>query len=429
MNKSTCISILNGRVIDPANNLDAVLDVHIQDKRIVAIGTRPAGFQPEVIISAESQIVCPGIIDLAVRLREPGAEHKANIASETAAAAAAGITTLCCLPDTQPVIDTPAVVELIRQRAELSGKARILPIGALTHGLNGEILSEMAALRDAGCIAVSNVDLPLKTALIERRALEYAATFDLTCILQPIEPSLKNQGCVHEGRMSAKLGLTGIPEAAETVALARSLILAAQVGARVHFHALSSAAGVALFSSNLSQNPLLSADVAIHHLHLTEEHIEDFNSNCHVMPPLRTLFDRAELRRAVANGTITAICSDHQPHEPDAKTNPFPATSPGISGVETLLPLTLRLVDDGVMDIKTAIERITWGPALALRLPWLGRLDVGNVADICIFDPNVTWQMDKNKLLSQGHNTPFHGWTLRGLVNWTILEGRIVFQR
>lgn len=429
MNQANTISILNGRVIDPANGLDAILDLHIQDGKIAAIGTAPAGFVAATTISATNQIVCPGLIDLAVRLREPGQEFKATIASETKAAATAGITTLCCLPDTQPVIDTPAVVELIRQRAESSAKARVLPIAALTRGLSGEILSEMAALRDAGCVAVSNIDFPLKSALIERRALEYATTFGLTCILQPIEYSLKNKGCVHEGRISAKLGLPGIPEAAETVALARSLILAAQVGARVHFHALSSAAGIHLFERNQHQNPALTADVAIHNLHLTEDHVESFNSNCHVIPPLRSYADREALRHAVANGKISAICSDHQPHEPDAKTNPFPATAPGISGLETLLALTLRLVDEGVMNLSAALEQLTYGPARSLGLPFLGRLDVGNPADVCIFDPNLTWQVDRTQFVSHGRNTPFHTWNVRGRVNCTLLDGRVVFQR
>jgi len=428
MNTFNCVSIVGGRLIDPANNIDEIADVHIQGKRVVAIGKVPNGFVADTVITARDQIVCPGIIDLAVRLREPGQEFKATIASETAAAAAAGITTMCCLPDTQPVIDTPAVVELIRQRAEMSGKTKILPIGALTHGLDGAILSEMAALRDAGCVAVSNIDLPLKTALIERRALEYATTFGLTCILQPIESSLRNCGCVHEGRIAAKLGLLGISEAAETVALSRSLILALQTGARVHFHALSSAAGANLFSRSLHQNPLLSADVAIHNLHLTEEHVDGFNSECHVIPPLRTLADRDTLRQKVAEGKIAAICSDHQPHEPDAKTNPFPATAPGISGLETLLPLTLRLVDEGVMSLFTAIERITWGAARSLGLPLSGRLDVGSIADVCVFDPSITWQIDKHKLLSRGHNTPFDDWTVRGRVNYTLVEGNIVFR-
>lgn len=422
------ISIRNGRFIDPANGIDEQLDVHIQDGKIAALGSAPTWFQPELVISAAGHIICPGLIDLAARLREPGQEFKATIASETTAAAASGITTLCCLPDTQPVIDTPAVAELIRQQAERTGKARVLPIGAMTRGFGGEYLSEMAALRDAGCVAVSNVAFPFKNTLIERHALEYAASFGLICILQPTDHALQDRGCVHEGHISARLGLPGIPEAAETVALARDLLLAMAVGARVHFHALSSAAGVTLFGRSHYQNSALSADVAIHHLHLTEDHVDGFDSNCHVLPPLRTHADREALRQAVATGRVVAICSDHQPHEPDAKINPFPATAPGISGLETLLPLTLKLVDEGILSLCSALECLTWGPARCLGLP-LGRLEEGDIADLCIFDPNTTWRVDAAKFLSRGHNTPFHGWDLKGQVNWTILEGRVTFQR
>lgn len=429
MNLIPSISIVNGHIIDPANDLNAVLDLHLQNGKIAAIGPAPAGFTPAITIQAANQIVCPGLIDLAVRLREPGQEYKATIATETAAAVASGITTLCAMPDTNPVTDTPAVVELIRQRAESSAKARVLPIAALTRGLGGDILSDMAALRDAGCVAISNIDRPLKNALLERRALEYAATFGLICIVQPIDNSLKNQGCVHEGRISAKLGLPGIPEAAETVALTKILILAAHAGAQVHFHALSSAAGISLFSRSQYQNSTLTADVAIHNLHLTEDDVENFNTNCHVMPPLRSHADREALRRAVADGKIIAICSDHQPHEPDAKTNPFPATAPGISGLDTLLPLTLRLVDEKIMNLNAAIERLTWGPARCLGLPFLGCFNIGNPADVCIFDPNSTWEINTKQFLSHGHNTPFHGWSVRGRVNWTLVDGRIVFTR
>ena len=428
MSRAQRISICNGRLIDPANGIDGLYDVHIQDGRIAAVGPAPAGFHAELSIPADNQVVCPGLIDLAVRLREPGSEHKATIASETEAAAASGITTLCCLPDTQPVIDTPAVVELIRQRAERVGKARVLPIGAMTRDLAGEHLSEMAALRDAGCIAVSNADLPLKSTLVERRVLEYATTFNLICLLQPIDHALQDHGCVHEGRMSTRLGLPGIPEAAETVALARDLVLAGQTKARVHFRGLSSATAAALFGRNRYENPALSADVAIHHLHLSEDDIDDFDSDCHVIPPLRTSVDRAALRRAVADGRIAAICSDHQPHEADAKTNPFPATAPGISGLETLLSLTLQLVEEGVLDLSTALERLTWGPARILGLPQ-GRLDVGRSADLCIFEPNESWQVDSAAFRSRGHNTPFHGWTLRGRVSWTLLAGQVIFRR
>jgi dihydroorotase len=427
MNEAQRISICHGRLIDPANGVDGLFDLHIEEGRILAVGAAPAGFHADLIIPAGGMVVCPGLIDLAARLREPGSEHKATIASETAAAVAGGITTLCCPPDTQPIIDTPAVAELIRQRAEQADKARVLPMGAMTRRLAGDQLSDMVALREAGCIAISNADQPLKNTLVERRALEYAATFGLICLLQPIDHALQDGGCAHEGRIGTLLGLPGIPEAAETVALARDLVLAEQFGAQVHFHGLSSAAGAVLFGRSRYENPRISADVAIHHLHLTEDDLEGFDSNCHLIPPLRTSADREALRQAVADGRIEAICSDHQPHEPDAKRDPFPATEPGISGLETLLSLTLRLVEQGMLDLSTALERLTWGPARILGLP-LGRLEVGRAADLCIFDPAECWRVDSAAFLSRGHNTPFHGWELPGRVHWTLRDGRVVFQ-
>jgi dihydroorotase len=422
------ISIRNARLIDPANGVDGLYDLHIEEGVIKAVGAAPSGFRAELNIPADGHIVCPGLIDLAARLGEPGAEHKATIASETAAAAAAGITTLCCPPDTNPVIDTPAVAELIQRRAEQAGKARVLPLGALTQALAGEHLSEMAALRDAGCIAVSNAERPLKNTLVQRRAFEYASTFGLTCMLQPIDHALMHQGCAHEGVVSTRLGLPGIPEAAETVAVARDLALAEQTGAQLHFRGMSTAAGAQMLGRARNGNRNLSADVSIHQLHLSENDLCDFDSNCHVIPPLRTLADRQALRDAVAQGVIEAICSDHQPHEADAKANPFPATEPGISGLDTLLALTLRLVDEGVLDLSSALAKLTSGPARILGLK-LGRLDPGSSADICIFDPQQRWTPSQAEWVSQGRNSPFMDWELRGRVNWTLLAGRLVFRR
>jgi dihydroorotase len=422
------ISIRNGRLIDPANHIDEQLDLHIENGRVKAVGPAPSGFRAERTIAADGQVVCPGLVDLYARLREPGEERKATIASETAAAAAGGITTLCCPPDTQPVIDTPAVAEMIRQYAERSGLCRVLPIGALTQGLAGEHLSEMAALRDAGCVAVSNTDRPLKSTLVQRRAMEYATTFGLICVMQPLDHALADGGCAHEGPVSTRLGLPGIPEAAETVAVARDLALARHTGARLHFRGLSSGEGARKFGRARFENGLFSADVAIHQLHLTEADIAGFDSNCHVLPPLRSAADRDALRKAVAEGMIEAICSDHQPHEPDAKTNPFPDTAPGISGLDTLLSLTLALVDEGVLPLTDALERLTFGPARLLGLPY-GRLDPGRSADVCVFDPKARWRLRSGDMRSQGKNTPFLDRELTGRVTHTLLQGREVFRR
>lgn len=421
------ISIVNGRLIDPANGIDAPLDLHVLDGKVLAVGAAPAGFDPATVIDATGQVVCPGLVDLAARLREPGFEYKATIASETLAASRSGITTLCCPPDTDPVIDTPAVVTLIRRRAKQARRARVLSVGALTQGLKGEQLSEMAALQAAGCVALGNAQAPLANTLVERRALEYAATFGIIVFLRPEDRHLRDRGCVHEGEVAARLGLPGIPSAAETVAVARDLALAEHVGAIIHFRGLSTATAVRMVRDAQAARLPVTADVSAHQLHLTDHDVLDFDAQCHVTPPFRTLQDRDALRQAVREGTIAAVCSDHQPHEPDAKEAPFPATLPGISGLETLLPLTLRLVEEGALDLPTAIERLTWGPARILSLPY-GRLEPGRTADVCVFDPEAVWTLDPARMASAGKNTPFAGWEFSGRVTHTVYEGRLVFR-
>ncbi|MES9887722.1 MAG: dihydroorotase [Candidatus Sedimenticola sp. 6PFRAG1] len=426
--KQQQIKISQGRLIDPANGVDEITDIYLTDGLVSAIGDAPQGFQAECTIDAAGKIVCPGLVDLSTRLREPGLENKATIASETTAAAKGGITTLCCQPDTNPVIDTPAVAKLVIKGAKQAASARVLPIGAMTRELQGEHLSEMAALKRAGCVAVSNAETPLINTLVERRALEYAATFGLTAILHPEDHALKNSGCAHEGPVSSRLGLPGIPEAAETVAVARDMALAEHTGCHVHFHSLSTGSATRMLERARQNRLPVSADVAIHQLHLTEMDIEDFDSLCHVSPPLRSLTDRDTLRISVAKGVIGAICSDHQPHEPDAKEAPFPATAPGISGLETLLALTLRLVNEKIIPLSDAIARLTCGPADILGLPY-GRLGVGSSADICIFDPDAYWELTPEKILSAGRNSPFTGWDLTGEVTHTLFEGRVVYEK
>jgi dihydroorotase len=422
------ISICNGRLVDPANGIDAECDLHIAAGRVVAVGPAPDGFRADRTLDARGLVVCPGLVDLCARLREPGLEHKATIASETAAAAAAGITTLCCPPDTRPVIDTPAVAQLVSQIAERHGHARVIPAGALTQGLAGEQISEMAALEHAGCPVMCHADLPLKNTLVLRRAMEYATTYDLTLFLRPEDEHLRDQGCVHEGRVATRLGLPGIPEAAETVALARDLALAEQTGAGIHFRCLSTGRATQMLAEAVRRGVRASADVSAHQLFLTEDDIGAFDSNYHVTPPLRTSADRDALRAAVASGDLAAVCSDHRPHEADAKLAPFPSTAPGISALETLLPLMLRLVAEGVMDLSTAVSRITLRPARILELP-LGQLEAGRVADVCVFDPRERWVLSEATMVGEGRNTPFLGQELEGRVSWTLLAGRVVYQR
>jgi len=421
------ILIQNGHVIDPANNIDSTQSIAIANGSIIAVGQIPDSFNPERSIDASGLIVCPGLIDLRAHLREPGQEHKATIDSETRAAARGGITTLCCPPDTQPVIDTPAVATLIRDQAHAAGRTRVLPLGALTQGLAGEQLSSMHALKEAGCIGVSNAMIPLGNPLILKRAMEYAATHQLTVFIHAEDASLADNGCVHNGAVATRLGLPGIPTAAETVAVATVLALVEETGARVHFSMLSTARAVRMIARASHDGLPISADVSAHHLHLTEIDVLDFDSRCHVRPPLRTQRDRDGLREGLRDGTITAICSDHQPHEADAKLAPFSATETGISALETLLPLALQAASDSHISRSDVIASLTRGPAKILGID-AGTLSVGTSADICIFDPDSYWTLSQNTMLSRGHNTPFLDWDLKGQVRYTLLNGQCVFE-
>ncbi|MGD8498054.1 MAG: dihydroorotase [Chromatiales bacterium] len=418
--------IKGARVIDPANAVDRIEDLHIVDGRIAALGAPPPGREPDRVVEATGRWIVPGVVDLAARLRQPGQEHKGTIASETLAAASSGITTLCTAPDTDPIVDSPAEVELINRLAGAAGRSRVVTIGALTAGLKGSQLSEMAALKNAGCVGVGNALAPLASTLVLRRAMEYAASHDLTLFLHPLDHALANEGCAHEGAVASRLGLPGIPEAAETAALGQLLALVEHTGVRAHFCRLSTARAVRTIGRARYDGLPVSADVCAHQLFLTEMDVADFNSLCHTLPPLRTERDRDGLREAVATGVVDAICSDHQPHEVDAKLAPFPATEPGISALETLLPLTLRLVDEGVLTLPDAIARLTIGPARILGLD-AGALSVGAAADLCILDPDYVWELEPESMLSHGRNTPFAGWEFKGRVVETLVGGRSVY--
>ena len=419
------IKIANGLVIDPANNIEAKQDIYISEGRIAAIGRQPEGFSLDETIDASGCHVIPGIVDLRARLREPGQENKGTIASESRAAAASGITTVCVPPDTTPVIDTTSVVELIHQRANEAGFAKIVTLGALTAGLKGEQLSEMALLKKFGnCVGVSNALEPVSNNLVMRRAMEYAASCDMTIFLHAEDKGLAAGGCAHEGAISTRLGLPGIPEAAETNAIARDLLLIEQTGVRAHFCHISSARAVQMIARAQYDGLPVTADVAAHYLHLTEMDIGFFNSNCHVRPPLRTQRDREALVSALATGNLTAICSDHEPHDADAKLAPFSETEPGISALETLLPLALRLTDE--LSLSDVINRLTAQPAKILGID-AGTLSLGEAADICIYDPEASWIMDSSKMISAGKNSPFEGWELKGKVQHTLLNGKVVY--
>jgi dihydroorotase len=419
------ISIIHGRVIDPVIGFDAVTDVHLADGKILHIGTSPENFTAEWVIDATNQIVCPGLVDLSVRLREPGAEHKGTIISETRAAANSGITTICCPPDTNPVIDTPAVAELLQHRATSSGMAKVLPIAALTVGLKGEHLAEIGDLKEAGCIAVSNV-LPIVNTQVLRHAMEYAANCQMTLFLHAQDPWLGRNGCAHEGFVSTRLGLSGIPETAETIAVVRDLLLLEMTGARAHFCRLSTARAVLMVKAAQMKGLPVTADVSAHHLFLTDSSLNDYNSQCHVYPPFRTPSDRDGLRAGLTSGGLDAICSDHQPHEADAKLSPFAMSAPGISALDTLLPLTLKLAEELQWDWLTALGYVTYKPAQILGIK-AGTLTVGHAADICIIDPNRYWTLTEDNMHSLGHNSPFLGWQFKGQVTYTLINGKVVY--
>lgn len=423
----TRIQIINGRVIDPVNNVDQIGNVYIAGGKILSVFDIPSDFNAEIIIDAKNQVVCPGFIDLSARLRDPGQSYKGTIQTETAAAASAGITSLCIPPDTSPVIDTEAVAELIFDKAEKADYHKVFPIGALTQKLAGVELSSMAALKQAGCIAVSNAVAPISSLLVFRRAMEYASSHDLLVMYHPDEFSLRNNGCVHEGVFATRYGLPGIPEASESTAVAQCLELAELTECKVHFNQISCKRSAIKIQQAKKYGLKVTADVAIHQLHLTEQDIEPFNSAYHVIPPFRTEKDKNHLRESLANGTIDVICSDHQPHDLDAKLGAFPETEPGVSSLETVLPLMLRLVQDNAITLNQGIASLTQKPADILGLH-SGALSLGFPADICIFNPAQEWLVSTENWKSSGRNTPFWGETLKGRVTHTIQAGKTIFE-
>lgn len=422
------IVIQQGRVIDPSQHLDAVTNIYITRGHILAIGDQPPeGFVANEVIPAENKWVFPGLIDMQARLGEPGQHHTGTIASETKAAVAGGITGLCCPPDTDPVTDTQAVAELIQRRARQAATAFVMPIGALTQGLKGERLSEMHALKQGGCVALSQANRPIKNPLILKNALDYAASHNLLVILRAEDAQLKNNGIAHSGAISTRLGLPGIPPSAETIALARDLILVEESGVRAHFSQLSCARSVEMIQAAKQRGLPVTCDVAIHQLHLTEMDVMTFSSLTHVTPPLRSHADREALRMGVKTGIIDVIVSDHTPLGRDDKQLPFGESTPGISGLETLLALTLRLVDEKVLTLSQAIQCLSEHPANILGLN-VGRLAKGNSADLVIFNPEAIWQVKTDSQISAGKNTPFSGWEFNGQVEMTLFQGRPVYQ-
>ena len=420
------IHIKNGQVIDPKNNINAKLDVFIAAGKILSVGAMPEGFVATKTIDASNLTVCPGLVDLSARLREPGDEYKARLASELQAAVAGGVTSLACPPDTDPVLDEPGLVEMLKHRAKQQGLAHVYPLGAMTKQLKGVALSEMNELHTAGCVGFSQANIAVTDTQVLWRAMEYAATFGFTLFLHAEEPFLAAKGVAHDGEVATRMGLKGIPSAAEALALASILRIAKETGASVHISRLSTAEGVAMVRTAKAQGLKVSCDVSANHLLLTEHDIAYFDANCHLKPPLRTQRDKAELSAGLKDGTIDAICSDHTPVDDDAKLAPFAEAEIGATGLELLLPLTLKWAAQEKVSLSHAIERITLASANILGVA-AGDLSPNSNADLCIFDANEYWKVSPKTLKSQGKNTPFTGLELAGKVKYTLVNGQVVY--
>ena len=419
------IHIKKGRLIDPKNGIDARLDLFVAAGKVLAVGDSPAEFIADKIIDAAGLVVAPGLIDLAARLREPGYEYKATLESEMNAAAAGGVTSLACPPDTDPPLDEPGLVEMLKHRAKTLNQAHVYSVGALTQGLKGTEITEMAELADAGCVAFSQADAALTDTRVLMRAMQYAATFGFSVWLRPQDSFLARDGVAHDGEVATRLGLPGIPACAETIALATMLQLARETGVRLHICRISSESGVAMVRAAKQQGLPLTCDVSINHIHLSEMDIGFFDANCHLTPPLRSLRDRDALRAGLLDGTIDAICSDHTPVDEDAKQLPFAEAEAGATGLELLLPLALKWAGQGAL--SEALAKVTVQPARILGLD-AGHLSVGGPADICVFNPDTYWKIEPAALKSQGKNTPFLSLELQGRVRYTLVDGEFVYQ-
>ena len=422
------IQVTNARVIDPVSGRDATGAIFIADGNIVALDKAPDGFRAEETIDAKGLIACPGLVDLSARLREPGFEYKATLESEMRAAVAGGVTTLACPPDTDPPLDEPGLVEMLTRRASSLNAARVHPVGALTVALKGERLAEMAELTEAGCVGFSQGHAPLPDTRTILNALRYAATLGYTVWLRPEDTSLAAGGVAHTGEVATRLGLPSIPRIAETVAIRTILELMSATNARVHLERVSTAEGVALVAQAKKQGVPLTCDVSIHHLHLCDRDIGEFDSNCRLAPPLREPSDRDALRRAAAEGTIDAVCSDHAPVDDDAKQVPFGEAEPGATALELLLPLTLQWGRESGLKLHETLAAVTSRPARILGIPE-GTLSSGAAADICLFHPDQPWVVRPDALASQGKNTPFQGMEMVGRVARTIVGGRTVYEQ
>jgi dihydroorotase len=432
------LHIKNGRLVDPANNIDALQDLFVDDGKVAAVGTAPAGFVADSTLDASGLVVAPGLVDLSARLREPGYEYKATLESEMQAAMQGGVTSLVCPPDTDPVLDEPGLVEMLKHRARGLNQANVHPLGALTMGLKGKALTEMAELTEAGCIGFSQAEEAVEDTTVLMRAMQYAKTFGFTVWLRPQDAHIGRGGIAHAGALASRLGLSGVPVMSETIALHTIFELVRATGARVHLCRMSSAAGLELVRAAKQEGLPVTCDVGAHHIHMTDADIGFFDPNARVTPPFRSQRDRDAIRAGLYDGVIDAICSDHTPVDDDEKLLPFGEASPGATGLELLLSLALKWADDyaagqhgaqgDASPLSRALAKVTSDAARVAGLA-AGQLAPGAVADIVLFDPAARWKVNAAALASQGKHTPFIGYELGGQVMATIVGGRIAYQR
>jgi len=421
------ILIRGGRVLDPANKIDKVQDVLIVDGRIADIGSNLAGDGAQVI-DAAGKVVVPGLIDLHVHLRDPGQEYKEDIVSGTRAAAAGGFTSVVCMPNTKPVNDNKAITKYIIQKAAEEGSANVFPVGNVTKGSQGDSLAEMGDLKAAGCVGFSDDGHPVANGELMRRAMEYSRPFGLPILSHSECLDLVGEGVMNEGFVATELGLKGIPWVAEDAAIARDVMLAELTGAHLHVCHISTKGSVEIVRQAKKRGVRVTCEAAPHHFTLTDEAVRGYNTNAKMNPPLRSAEDVAAIRAGLADGTIDAIATDHAPHHYDEKNVEFNIALNGIVGLETALPLTLKLVDDGILSLSAAIALLTCRPAQVLKLD-RGTLAKGAVADVTVIDLDETWTVDPAQLKSKSKNTPFGGWKMKGAASYTILAGRIVHQK
>jgi dihydroorotase len=418
------ILIKNGRILDPANDVDDSLDLLVSEGKVARLGRQ--GTIPDAglnVIDVEGKIVVPGLIDMHVHLREPGFEYKETIGTGTDAAKAGGFTSICCMPNTNPVNDNRSVTEFILSQAR-NALARVYPIGAITKGAKGEELAEMAELHSAGCLAVSDDGKPVLNAAVMRRALEYSKIFDMLVISHCEDTSLAAKGVMNEGVVSTELGLRGIPRAAEDVMTARDIALAELTGGRLHIAHVSTAGSVSLLRDAKARGVKVTAETCPHYFSLTDDAVRGYNTMAKMNPPLRTAVDVAAIKQGLRDGTLDVIATDHAPHAEDEKDGEFDLAPFGIVGLETALGLTLKLVEEGILTLAEAIRKFTANAAGILKND-KGSLSVGSEADITIIDPSLEWIVNASEFKSKSRNTPFNGWRLRGRAVQTMVRGVI----